>query len=107
MRSGKLDARQSLLDDPDRAAESVGRRTLTDVEPDPSCNLRYAPACIELMGLVIALKRFWDISNHFNIECQVEIGGEPQGYQGAESIYKLFSALRVARTAHQTCKSLF
>ncbi|MBM3179202.1 MAG: GAF domain-containing sensor histidine kinase [Chloroflexi bacterium] len=91
-------ARQSLLDDPDRAAENLERAQvlLSDVETEIRRVIYdMHPPVLDQMGLVVALKRFaatYQIT--FSIECQIEIAGEPQrlARETEITIYRIIQA---------------
>ena len=73
-------ARQALMDDPERAAESLERaqELLTEVEAEIRRVIYdMHPPVLDQMGLVVALKRFAaTYQTSFGIECQLAVAGK-------------------------------
>ena len=91
-------ARQALLDDPDRAAESLLRaqQLLSDVETEIRRVIYdLHPPVLDAMGLVVALKRFAvTFAAAFDMECQVQVVGRPQrlSKESEVAIYRILQA---------------
>ncbi|HEU0293499.1 MAG TPA: GAF domain-containing sensor histidine kinase [Anaerolineales bacterium] len=91
-------ARQSLIDDPERAAENLERAQglLTEVETEIRRVIYdMHPPVLDQMGLAVALKRFAaTYQTSFGIECQIQIAGKAQRlYKETEvTIYRIIQA---------------
>jgi signal transduction histidine kinase len=74
-------AREALVDDPGRAADSLAhaQRLLSEVEVEIKRVIYdLHPPVLDAMGLVVALKRFAaSFSAAFSIECELEVAGPP------------------------------
>jgi signal transduction histidine kinase len=101
-------ARQSLLDDPDRAAENLERAQdlLTEVETEIRRVIYdMHPPVLDQMGLVVALKRYSaTYQTSFDIECQIQVAGKSQRmiHETEVTIYRIIQAAlhNVASHAH-------
>lgn len=75
-------ARQAILDDPDRASESLihAQRLLTEVETEIRRVIYdLHPPVLDMMGLAVALKRYAaTYTDMFNIECQITTTDHPR-----------------------------
>ena len=91
-------ARQALLDDPDRAAESLiqAQQLLADVETEIRRVIYdLHPPVLDAMGLVVALKRFaGTFAAAFGIDCQVQVIGRPRrlSKETEVAIYRIIQA---------------
>ncbi len=74
--------RQAMIDDPDRAAESLSRAQglLSEVEVEIRRVIYdLHPPVLDAMGLVVALKRFAaTFTAAFNIGCEIQVVGRPR-----------------------------
>lgn len=91
-------ARQALLDDPDRAADSLihAQQLLADVETEIRRVIYdLHPPVLDAMGLVVALKRFaGTFAAAFGIDCQVQVIGRPRrlSKETEVAIYRIIQA---------------
>jgi signal transduction histidine kinase len=99
-------ARQDLIDDPDRAAENLykAQQLLSEVEVEIRRVIYdLHPPVLDMMGLVIALKRYAaTFSTTFNVDFKVEVAGKQQRLpkQTEVAIYRIIQAALQNVVAH-------
>ena len=91
-------ARDALIDDPDRAVESLARaqQLLTEVDTEIRRVIYdLHPPVLDMLGLVVALKRFAaNFTAAFDIECRVDVNGQPARLpkETEVSVYRIIQA---------------
>src|SRR3990170_2339852 len=91
-------ARQALLDEPDRASESLSRAQLLLAEVELEIRrviYDLHPPVLDMMGLVVALKRFTNTyTETFGIDCDLQVKGQSRrlSKETEIAIYRIIQA---------------